>query len=216
MKLKLNKTKHLHDLSICAKYVNMTDINSNPAHGKQGAPLKSNGARGLSHDQERILSLMELFYFAYRDFTGESDEVLEKIGFGRAHHRVIHFVHHYPGLRVADLLNILKITKQSLARVLKQLIDQNYISQRHGHNDRRERLLFTTTKGQNLAQKLAIPQIDRFIHAIGTLDAKERITVEKFLFSLIDKDHRHDVYTLMDQNGHKIEEIKNTANPKER
>ena len=73
---------------------------------------------------------MELLFFAYRDFTAEPDAALAEYGFGRAHHRVLHFVNRHPGLRVADLLDILKITKQSLARVLKQLIDKGCIMQR--------------------------------------------------------------------------------------
>src|SRR4051812_18787225 len=83
--------------------------------------------------------LIELLFFAYRDFVGDADHVLEEFGFGRAHHRVIHFVHRYPGLKVADLLDVLRITKQSLGRVLKQLLDQGYIVQKTGNNDRRDR-----------------------------------------------------------------------------
>ena len=80
--------------------------------------------------REELVACAELLFFAYRDFTGDPDAVLEEYGFGRAHHRVLHFVHRHPGLRVADLLDILKITKQSLARVLKQLIDKGFIMQR--------------------------------------------------------------------------------------
>jgi len=160
-------------------------------------PKRDDCRDNASHDQNRILSLMELFYFSYRDFTTDGDEVLEKIGYGRAHHRVLHFVHHYPGLRVADLLNILKITKQSLARVLKQLVDEDYISQKPGPKDRRERLLYTTAKGQELFDQLAEPQIERFINALAPLTKAEQKTIETFLFSLIEKKHRHEVITLM-------------------
>ncbi|MDB5621030.1 helix-turn-helix domain-containing protein, partial [Tardiphaga sp.] len=76
--------------------------------------------------------IIELLFFAYRDFVGDADHVLEEFGFGRAHHRVIHFVHRYPGLKVADLLDVLRITKQSLGRVLKQLLDEGYIVQKAG------------------------------------------------------------------------------------
>src|SRR5215208_8436411 len=71
--------------------------------------------------------LIELLFFAYRDFVSDPDEVLGKLGFGRAHHRVLHFVNRNPSIKVANLLDILKITKQSLGRVLKQLIDEGYI-----------------------------------------------------------------------------------------
>src|ERR1700679_366214 len=80
--------------------------------------------------QEPYWDLIELLFFAYRDFVGDPDEVLAKLGFGRAHHRVLHFVNRNPGIKVADLLDILKITKQSLGRVLKQLIDEGYVAAR--------------------------------------------------------------------------------------
>src|SRR5262245_46174646 len=97
-------------------------------------------AEGVPSAQEPIWDIIELLFFAYRDFTGDPDEVLAKLGFGRAHHRVLHFVNRNPGMKVADLLDILKITKQSLGRVLKQLIDQGYVVQKEGANDRRQRL----------------------------------------------------------------------------
>ena len=74
--------------------------------------------------------------------------MLAKFNFGRAHHRVLHFVNRHPGMKVADLLDVLKITKQSLGRVLKQLVDQGYVIQKEGENDRRQRLLFVTPKGE--------------------------------------------------------------------
>src|SRR5262249_41205057 len=96
------------------------------------------GARG----GEPTWDVIELLFFAYRDFIGDPDDVLAKCGFGRAHHRVLHFVNRNPGMKVAELLDILKITKQSLGRVLKQLIDQGYVAQKEGANDRRQRLLY--------------------------------------------------------------------------
>ena len=93
--------------------------------------------------------------------------MLDEYGFGRAHHRVLHFVHRNPGLRVADLLDILKITKQSLARVLKQLIDEGFIVQRAGDDDRRERRLFVTAKGSRLAEKLTALQMQRVEAALA-------------------------------------------------
>lgn len=156
----------------------------------------------MSLTQENILSLIELFFFAYRDFTEEGDEILDTFGFGRAHHRVIHFVHHYPGLRVADLLGILKITKQSLARVLKQLIEQDFICQKEGSKDRRERLLYTTDKGNKLAKELAEPQINRFEATMSQFSKSEQKLFENFLFKLIRQSNRQDVISLMAQNGH--------------
>src|ERR1700729_516307 len=90
---------------------------------------------------------IELFFFAYRDFVGDADRLLETYGFGRAHHRVLHFVSRQPGLTIAELLDILKITKQSLNRVLKELIAENFIDARAGAIDRRQRQLFPTKTG---------------------------------------------------------------------
>jgi DNA-binding MarR family transcriptional regulator len=132
--------------------------------------------------------IIELLFFAYRDFVGDADHVLEEFGFGRAHHRVIHFVHRYPGLKVADLLDVLRITKQSLGRVLKQLLDEGYIVQKAGAKDRRERLLFATAKGEALVAKLAGLQTDRINSAMGELDAAGAETVRQFLRGMIDRD----------------------------
>jgi DNA-binding MarR family transcriptional regulator len=92
------------------------------------AGTKSGEARVANAPSSGIRwDIIELLFFAYRDFVGDADQELEAFGFGRAHHRVLHFVHRYPGLKVADLLDVLRITKQSLGRVLKQLLDENYI-----------------------------------------------------------------------------------------
>ena len=110
----------------------------------------------------KAVSLVELLFFAYRDFVADADHILEGLKFGRAHHRVLHFVGRNPGLTVAGLLDILKITKQSLARVLKDLIDQGYVFQREGAEDRRQRLLHLTPEGEALRARLIAPQIARF------------------------------------------------------
>ena len=113
------------------------------------------GAGEARQRAEPVWDLIELLFFAYRDFVGDADEVLARLGFGRAHHRVLHFVNRNLGMKVAELLGILKITKQSLGRVLKQLIDEGYVEQKEGATDRRQRLLFVTAKGESLALKLA-------------------------------------------------------------
>lgn len=132
------------------------------------------------------LELIELLFFAYRDFVGEADHILEAIGYGRAHHRVVYFVMRNPGLRVSDLLDILQITKQSLGRVLKQLIDDGYIEQRPGPVDRRERLLYATDKGERLASDLSTRQHVRLTRALATLPAGSRAIVRDFLGNMID------------------------------
>ncbi len=138
------------------KYVNMADITSNT--GARTAPrFPESDGRGAGDGVDRTADLIahvELLFFAYRDFTGDPDAILAEYGFGRAHHRVLHFVNRNPGLRVANLLEILKITKQSLARVLKQLIGEGFITQRAGAEDRRERLLYVTVKGHVLPTNL--------------------------------------------------------------
>jgi len=141
-----------------------------------------------SRSGEPVWDVIELLFYAYRDFVGDADEVLKEFGFGRAHHRVIHFVHRYPGLKVADLLDVLRITKQSLGRVLKQLIDEDYIVQRAGESDKRQRLLFATPKGEALVAKLAGLQTDRIMAALKGLDAGSADTVRRFLRAMIDHD----------------------------
>jgi DNA-binding MarR family transcriptional regulator len=165
----------------------MADLNfsSVPAGLSEASELPSPAgalAAGLRWD------IIELLFFAYRDFVGDADAVLEAFGFGRAHHRVIHFVHRYPGLKVADLLDVLRITKQSLGRVLKQLLDEGYIVQKAGENDRRQRLLFATAKGEALVAKLAGLQTDRIARALGGVGPAETTAVRQFLLGMIDRD----------------------------
>src|SRR5580693_7462825 len=115
--------------------------------------------------EEEVRQGIELLFFAYRDFTAEPDAVLARYGFGRAHHRVIHFVGRHPQMTVGELLAILRITKQSLSRVLGQLVRQNFILQRPGSHDRRQRLLELTPKGCDLERQLSEPQRARIANA---------------------------------------------------
>src|ERR1700754_1618409 len=165
------------------RYVNMVDVNFSILAVERGAEA-SPGARSAALRWD----LIELLFFAYRDFVGDADHVLEEFGFGRAHHRVIHFVHRYPGLKVADLLDVLRITKQSLGRVLKQLLDEGYIVQKAGARDRRERLLFATAKGEALVGKLAGLQTDRINSAMRQLGPEGADSVRQFLRGMIDRD----------------------------
>jgi DNA-binding MarR family transcriptional regulator len=137
--------------------------------------------------------VIELLFFAYRDFIGDPDDVLAKFGFGRAHHRVLHFVNRNPGMKVAELLDILKITKQSLGRVLKQLIDQGYVVQKEGANDRRQRLLYVTPKGEGLAMKLAGLQTTRIARVLSELGPHAHEAACRFLTAMINADHRDSV-----------------------
>lgn len=109
---------------------------------------------------------IELLFFAYRDFTNDPDRVLNRFGFGRAHHRALYFVNRRPGLTVAELLAILGITKQSLSRVLRQLIESGHIRPKEGEVDRRQRLLFPTSAGRELILELSRPQSRRIDAAL--------------------------------------------------
>jgi len=145
-------------------------------------------ARGA--DDGEVLDLVELFFFAYRDFVRDADRLLETYGFGRAHHRVLHFVDRRPGLSIAALLDILRITKQSLNRVLKQLLDAGLVEARAGANDRRQRLLYLTSRGEALARELARLQSERFRRVLGDMPVAGRDAAADFLFAMIDSDER--------------------------
>src|ERR1700730_17649835 len=132
--------------------------------------------------------IIELLFFAYRDFVGDADHELEAFGFGRAHHRVLHFVRRYPGLKVADLLDVLRITKQSLGRVLKQLLDEGYMRTIRRNTDPRQRFLFATAKGEALVGKLAGLQTDRINRALRDIEPSGVETVRQFLRAMIDRD----------------------------
>lgn len=169
----------------------MTDINSDRAGQLAPLPVRSTrvGDEG-DRDRERLVALIELLFFAYREFTAEPDSVLAEFGFGRAHHRVLHFVHRRPGLRVADLLDILRITKQSLARVLKQLVDRGFIMQRAGASDRRERHLYLTPAGTQLADKLLRLQMARIEGALAEAGPDAASLARAFLLGMIDGQDR--------------------------
>lgn len=147
------------------------------------------------------MDLIELLFFAYRDFISDPDAILSKSDFGRAHHRVLHFVERNPGLTVADLLDILKITKQSLARVLKELIEAGFIEQRTGLEDRRQRLLYATPAGQALSTGLSGPQERRIKAALLPLGPEARATITAFLFGMINSTDRMKAAKLVDKDG---------------
>jgi DNA-binding MarR family transcriptional regulator len=166
----------------------MADINTKAAQRSGSSPVRAPAQRvgeGGSAGELRW-DIIELLFFAYRDFVGDADAVLAEFGFGRAHHRVIHFVHRYPGLKVADLLDVLRITKQSLGRVLKQLVDEGYIVQKAGDSDKRQRLLYATAKGEALVAKLAGLQTDRINNALSEMSAGDAEIVRRFLRNMID------------------------------
>ncbi|MEM7619948.1 MAG: MarR family transcriptional regulator [Pseudomonadota bacterium] len=144
-------------------------------------------------ENEKLIASTELLFFAYRDFIADPDEILSDYGFRRSHHRVLHFVNREPGLRVTDLLDILKITKQSLAPVLKPLIDQNFIVQKAGQLDRRERRLFVTEQGKELAERLMQPQLGRIYRALSEIKPENHDVILQFLYAMIKRKEQHNV-----------------------
>ena len=176
------------------KYVNMADLITN---ARRTSPEPKAGEQDLT-TRGPIWDLIELLFFAYRDFVSDPDQVLADFGFGRAHHRVLHFVCRNRGMKVADLLDILKITKQSLGRVLKQLVDEGYVNQKEGANDRRQRLLFATPKGEELALRLAGLQTERISRALAQLGPGSHEQARRFLIAMLDDDGRQDVLRLIE------------------
>jgi DNA-binding MarR family transcriptional regulator len=151
------------------------------------------GPNPLYLRESELLAGIELLFFAYRDFTSDPDQILEAHGFGRAHHRVIHFVGRRPGMPVADLLAILRITKQSLSRVLKQLVRQGFVEQRQGERDRRQRLLYLSDKGQKLWDDLARPQKARVARAYREAGPEAVAGYRRVLANLINEEERAEI-----------------------
>ena len=151
---------------------------------------KADAAAHSRRGDEPMYELIELFFFAYRDFVGDADRLLETYGFGRAHHRVLYFVSRRPGLTIAELLEILRITKQSLNRVLRELVDKNFIEIRAGALDRRRRQLYATPDGERLALRLAQVQTRRFALALEQLGDWGEESALAFLTAMIDPQKR--------------------------
>src|SRR6266851_3979895 len=138
-----------------------------------------------SPTEDEVRQGIELLFFAYRDFTAEPDAILARYDFGRAHHRVVHFVGRHPQMTVGELLLILRITKQSLNRVLGQLVRQGFIIQHRGVEDRRQRLLELTEKGRELEHRLSEPQRARIAAAFGKAGAQATDGFRKVLLGII-------------------------------
>ena len=158
--------------------------------------MSDNSARGrpranpLFLRDEDLREAIELLFFAYRDFTKEADDILEKFGFGRAHHRVIYFVGANIGISVGELLSILKITKQSLSRVLSQLMDEGFIIQETDKHDRRKRRLYLTEKGTALEKELTEKQSQRIASAYSRSGAEAVSGFRTVLRDVINEEDR--------------------------
>ena len=153
------------------------------------ASASNAGTKGSEVDGPHY-DLIELMFFAYRDFVQDADRLLAGDGFGRAHHRVLYFVARRPGLTIAELLDILKITKQSLNRVLKDLLDRDYMTNRLGEADRRQRRLHATPRGEALVQRIADIQSARFARAFADLGPHAEAEAALFLAAMVDPQHK--------------------------
>ncbi len=148
-------------------------------------------------DKEMLIQTIELLFFAYRDFVSDPDAILEADGLGRAHHRVVHFVGRHPGITVAELLGILRITKQSLARVLRDLIKRGHVEQKTGTRDRRQRHLHLSESGIDLERRLAVPQHSRIARALAQAGPDATATWQKILLAIVNDEERATVEALI-------------------
>ncbi len=166
----------LHSVSFGGISVNVADVTSS--------------ANPLFLREEELRRGIELLFYAYRDFTTEPDAILARYRFGRAHHRVIYFVGRNPGITVGELLVILRITKQSLSRVLGQLVRDGFIDPRQGARDRRQRLLHLTEEGIELERRLTATQRERIARAYREAGGQAVEGYRKVLMGLIDEPDR--------------------------
>ena len=138
---------------------------------------------------KEIKKVIELLFFSYRDFTAGPDKILEKIKFGRAHHRIIYFVGKKNNITIKDLLTILQITKQSLSRVLNQLVSVGYVNVTTGY-DKRTKNLSLTQKGIDLEDKLSTIQINKIKKIISKAEEKDINGFKKILYNMIDENNK--------------------------
>jgi DNA-binding MarR family transcriptional regulator len=178
------------EASMSEAQTDFTGERSHPALPGAGQALPRTPAVDRASQSPPRYELIELMFFAYRDFVEEADRVLADDGFGRAHHRVLYFVARRPGLTVAELLDILRITKQSLNRVLKDLLDRGYVRNRLGEADRRQRRLSATPQGEILIETIASLQSDRFTRAFAQLGPGAEQAATAFLTAMLDEGAR--------------------------
>jgi len=147
---------------------------------------------------EQLRKGIEAMFFAYRGFTADPDRILEKYGYGRAHHRAIHFIHRCPGTTVNNLMSILGVTKQSLNRVLRTLIEDGLVESRVGPRDKRERHLYLTETGASLEQELSDAQRARMRAAYRSAGPEAVAGFRQVLEAMMDHDQRRRFAALKD------------------
>jgi DNA-binding MarR family transcriptional regulator len=170
-------------------------------HSSGGAQAVSRADQLLFLTDEQLRQGIELMFFAYRDFTGDPDAVLAGRGLGRAHHRAIHFIKRRPGITVAGLLDILQVTKQSLNRVLRQLLADELVVSATGKADRRQRNLYLTPAGEALERELSQMQRERVRRAYRAAGPEAVAGFRRVLEQMIDDADRDAVLSLVDQGG---------------
>lgn len=148
------------------------------------------GPQLLFLTDEQLRKGIEAMYFAYRGFTADPDRILEQRGYGRAHHRALHFIHRSPGTTVNNLLSILGVTKQSLNRVLRTLIEDELVEARVGTRDKRERHLYLTPEGAALEQDLSEVQRERMRAAYREVGPEAVRGFRMVLEAMMDPDMR--------------------------
>ncbi|WP_312525435.1 MarR family transcriptional regulator [Paracoccus sp. (in: a-proteobacteria)] len=137
---------------------------------------------------EQIRRGIEAIYFSYRAFTSDPDQILNEIDYGRAHHRALYFIGREPGLTVSALLDVLQVTKQSLNRVLRALLEAKLVESRVGRRDRRERLLYLTDAGTALERRLSEPQRTRLRNAYRTVGPQAVAGFRQVMEAMMDRD----------------------------
>ena len=156
---------------------------------------KSSGKRGdtllfLTDDQLRMG--IEAMFFAYRGFTADPDRILEEHKYGRAHHRAIHFINRQPGTTVSNLIMILGVTKQSLNRVLRKLVENGLVEVAVGEEDRRTRRLHLTEEGKELERRLSEAQRKRMRAAYRAAGPEAVVGFRTVLEQIMDPRFRSD------------------------
>jgi DNA-binding MarR family transcriptional regulator len=173
------ESKDLHGVFRPGSSLAMLEPSREPARPPANLPFPG---------EEDIRLAQDLLFFAYRDFTNAADVILEELGLGRAHHRALHFIGRNPGITVSELLAILRITKQSLARVLGALVEQGYVAQAQGDQDRRQRLLTMTPAGQALERRLFERQRERLAPAYGDAGAAAVDGFRRVMLAIMDQE----------------------------
>lgn len=166
----------------------------------QESPPNAPGQGLLFLTDDQLRKGIEAMFFAYRGFTADPDRILAEYGYGRAHHRALHFIRRRPGTTVNNLLAVLGVTKQSLNRVLRSLIEDGLVARSEGKSDRRERHLTLTDKGRVLEQELSDAQRDRMRSAYRQAGPEAVAGFRKVLEAMMDSDMQH-LYTQLKEAG---------------